>query len=162
MAAPGAEQQGSPMLRAFRAAWLDCILRAPLVSLLLSVLFPWYPLSCRQKGHLSPRRPHQSIHLVHIPYSIAPSVCLAVCARMDWWQMAMEAVLLLRTVLVCTTRPPTGLGRLSKWAATTGMWGSQRERWISKLSPGTEVLVRNGLTSGIASDSIYSIGAQGV
>lgn len=44
---------------------------------------------------------------------------------MDWWQMAMEAVLLLRTALVCTMRPPTGLGRPSEWDATTGMcvWG---------------------------------------
>jgi hypothetical protein len=87
---------------------------------------PMVPTVLQTKRTCQPQNPSTSspIHLVHIPYSIAPSACLAVCAPMGWWQMEMEAVLLLRTVLVCTMRPPIGLGRPSKWDATTGMWGS--------------------------------------
>lgn len=79
MAAPGAEKQGSPLLRALRAVWLDYILRAPLFSLLLSVLFPCSFSPADKKGMSAPESTHIQSHSP-CPYSLQySSECVPGC-----------------------------------------------------------------------------------
>lgn len=88
-------------------------------------------------GELSLGGPGRSRALLHHsavsagPCSIAPSVCLAACAPMGWWQTARATASLWRTAPACTTRPATGPARPSGLAAIPGMRGAQSPWGVS-------------------------------